>query len=203
MNIYDTTAYFMTVVAITLAPGPVVLMLMVRAASNDTLGALGFGIGFALGGVLIIAAVCLGMGAWLEMAPQFFAYGKYIMLAYLLWLAKGIWQGGFDMAGDCDVKRRGMMPAVAAGATTCFVSPYMVILFPLVLPGMVDISAVQGGTFAMVSLVTFVALSAGAGIIIGFSSQLRRLVRNPAHVVTVNRTLAGLLVGAGGWMAFG
>ena len=45
------------------------------------------------------------------------------------------------------------------------------------------------------------ALGAGAGLVIGFASQLRRLVRSPKAVVLVNRALAVLLVSGGGWMA--
>lgn len=43
----DYFSYSLTLIAITLAPGSVVLMLMVRAATNDTRGALGFGVGYA------------------------------------------------------------------------------------------------------------------------------------------------------------
>ena len=38
--------------------------LLVRSASKDVSGAAGFGLGFALGGVIIITAVCFGLGAW-------------------------------------------------------------------------------------------------------------------------------------------
>lgn len=47
MSYADSLSYVLTLVAIAVAPGPVVLMMMVRTASNDVRGATGFGVGFA------------------------------------------------------------------------------------------------------------------------------------------------------------
>jgi len=202
MTFADTLSYFTTLFAIAIAPGPVVLMLMVRAAGNDTRGAISFGLGYALGGVIIIGAVCYGLGTWLSAIPEFFEYSKYIMLAYLLWLAFGIWRGGFNMNADCDTTKRAVFPDICAGTATCFISPYMMLLLPLVLPGLIDVSNVESGSFMIITLATFAALATGAGLVIGFSAQLRRIVRNPVHVVRMNRTLATMLAFGGGWMAF-
>ncbi len=203
MNLSDFTSYFMTLVAISLAPGPVVLMLMVRAAGNDMRGAIGFGLGYAVGGLIIITAVCFGLSAWLTAAPEVFEYSKYAMMAYILWLARGIWKGGFDMNGTCEAEKRGIILSVGAGLVTCFISPYMMILFPLVLPGMMDITTIQMPDFLFIAMATFAALTLGSGIIVGFAAQLRRLVRSPQYITTVNRSLSSLLVIGGGWMAFG
>ena len=202
MNFADFTSFFMTLVAISLAPGPVVLMLMVRAAGNDTRGALSFGVGYALGGLAIIAAVCFGLGVWLTAVPEVFEYSKYAMMAYILWLARGIWKGGFDMTGDCTPRKAGMVSAMVGGAFTCFISPYMMILFPLVLPEMMDITTIQMPDFLIIAMATFAALYAGSLIIILFAAQLRKLVRSPQHAAIVNRVLSSLLVVGGSWMAF-
>jgi threonine/homoserine/homoserine lactone efflux protein len=104
-------------------------MLMVRAATNDTRGALGFGVGYAIGGLLIIAAVCFGLSAWLTAVPEEFEYSKYVIMAYILWLASGIWEGGFDMNGTVDVEPRRVLPSIGAGVATCAISLYLMILF--------------------------------------------------------------------------
>lgn len=201
MSYADTFSYFMTLVAIALAPGPVVLMLMVRAASNDAKGAIGFGFGFALGGVLIICAVCFGLSVWLTAVPQVFEYSKYVMMAYILWMARGIWKGGFDMNGACDAPQRSIISSIGAGLITCFISPYMMILFPLVLPEMMDITEIMMPDFLIVAVVTFLALAAGAAIIVLFAAQLRRLAQSPRSMLIMNRSLATVLVSVGGWMA--
>ncbi len=200
MNLPDFISYFITLVAIAIAPGPIVLMLMVRSAGRDVRGAIGFGFGFALGGVLIISAVCFGLSAWLTAVPEILDYSQYLMIAYILWLARGIWKGGFDMNANCVAAQKSSWAAMGAGIMTCFISPYMMILFPLVLPKMMNISAIQMPDFLIIALVTFVALATGAGLIIGCAAQLTRLVRSPRSMAIMNRALAGLLVACGGWM---
>ena len=201
MSIADTFSYFTTLLAIAIAPGPVVLMLMVRAASKDTGGAVGFGFGFALGGVLIITAVCFGLGAWLTAVPEVFEYSKYLMIAYIVWLARGIWKGGFDMSSKCEIARRSIFSSVTAGLITCFISPYMMILFPLVLPELMDITVIKLPDFIIVGVVTFLALASGAALIVCFAAQLHRIARSARSTLILNRSLATILVGVGGWMA--
>lgn len=201
MSLVDTFSYFVTLVAIAVAPGPVVLMLMVRSASNDIKGAAAFGLGFALGGVLIITAVCFGLSAWLTAVPEVFEYSKYVMIAYILWMAWGIWKGGFDLNATCKQERKSVWSSVCAGLITCFISPYMMILFPLVLPEMTNITLIEMPDFLLIALSTFAALATGAALIVGFAAQLTRLARSEKSMAIMNRTLASLLVFGGGWMA--
>jgi threonine/homoserine/homoserine lactone efflux protein len=196
-------SYFITVVAIALAPGPCALVLVVRSASRDLRGAFGFGLGYAIGTVIIITAVCFGLGLWLSSVPAFFEYSKYLMLAYILWLAYGIWNGSVALDGSGKPAQNGIFGSVAAGVLTCFISPYMMILFPLVLPELVNITEIALPDFAMAASLTFAAISAGSMILIIFASQIGRLVRSERSLRILNRSLASLLTCAGTWMAFG
>lgn len=197
----ELSSYFMTVFAIAIAPGPVVLMLLVRAASRDTSGAAWFGFGYATGGVLIISAVCFGLGAWLTAVPEIFEYSKYVLITYICYTAWGIWKGGFDMNGSCDVASKPALSSFAAGIMTCGISPYMMILFPLVLPELMDITVIKMPDFLIVCVATFLALAVASGLVIGFASQLRRVVTSPRSAQIMNRVLAIALVTVGGGMA--
>jgi threonine/homoserine/homoserine lactone efflux protein len=110
-------------------------------------------------------------------------------MAYILWMARGIWKGGFDMNARCETKPLGVLPSIFAGVMSCLISPYMMIMFPLVLPNMMDISTILMLDFLIIALATFGSLLVGAAIIVGFAAQLCRLVRSPKHAITVNRTL--------------
>lgn len=105
------------------------------------------------------------------------------------------------MNGACDTNQSSISSSLAAGLTTCFISPYMMILFPLVLPEMINIKTIEMPEFLIIALTTFFAFAAGAALIIGFASQLRRLARSARSMQIMNRTLATLLVAGGGWMA--
>lgn len=76
MSFAELISYFITLVVIAVAPGPVVLMLMVRSASSDVTGAAWFGIGVAIGGVFIISAVCFGLSTWISSVPEAFEYSN-------------------------------------------------------------------------------------------------------------------------------
>lgn len=202
MSYADALSYVMTLVAITLAPGPVALLLLVRSASKDFAGAIGFSLGFALGGLIIITAVCVGLGAWLNEVPHFFEYGKYVMLAYILWLAFGLWKSSFRLSDSAELPRRSVLASLGAGTAACFISPYMMVLFPLVLPELVDITLIRLPDFAIVAALTFAALTAGSGVIIAFASQISRIAKSPRSMMILNRALAGILALGGGWLAF-
>jgi threonine/homoserine/homoserine lactone efflux protein len=174
---------------------------MVRSASKDVRGAAGFGFGFALGGVLIITAVCFGLSAWLMAVPEIFEYSKYVMMAYILWIARDIWKGGFDFDTTVKSRRSGLWLAVTAGFVTCILSPYMLVLFPLVLPEVLDITEIQMPGYLIIALATFAAEATAAVLVVCLAKQVTRLVRSQRSMMIMNRSLATLLVAGGGWMA--
>ena len=63
----DATAYVLTLVALTLAPGPLVLLMVAHADGNDMRGAIGFGV-------------------WLQSAPEIREFGRIAMLIHIGWL---------------------------------------------------------------------------------------------------------------------
>lgn len=199
----DVASYFTTLVALAVAPGPVVLMLMARAASNDVKGAASFGVGSALGGVVVISAVCFGLSAWFTAVPEVLAYSKYAMIAYISWIAIGIWKGGFDLAGSSDAKPRSVLSSMGAGFLTCMISPYYMVLLPLTLPELMDITIIKMPDFLIAAVTTFLALTFGAALIVGFAAQLRRIAKSPRATLIMNRSLATILVTVGGSMALG
>ena len=201
MSLADTFSYFVTLVAIAIAPGPLLLLLMTRAASNDIKGAFGFALGTAFGSLTIMTAVCFGMSVWLNSVPELLSYSKYIMLAYILWIARDIWKGGFNMGASVKPQRSGMWLALVAGFVTCVLSPYMLVLFPLVLPEVLDITSIQMPGYLIIAFATFAAEATAAVLIICLAAQLRRLTKSKRSMAIMNRALASLLVVGGGWMA--
>lgn len=203
MSFLDTFSYFTTLIAIAVAPGPMLLLLMTRAASNDVKGALGFAFGAALGSLSIVSLVCFGLSAWLTDVPEVLSYSKYLMLAYIAYIAWDMWKGGFDMNATKSAPRSGFWLAIGAGFITCVLSPYMLVLFPLVIPEVMDITVIKMPDFLIITGATFAAEATAAGLIVLLAAQLRRVTKSPRSVQIMNRTLAGVLMIGGGWMALG
>jgi len=198
----DLVSYFITVAALALAPGPVVLMLLARAASNDIKGAVSFAIGSALGGLAIISAVCFGLSAWFTAVPEVFAYSKYLMIAYISWIASGIWRSGFDLSEKRKVKPQSVFSSICAGFLTCMVSPYYMVLLPLSLPELLDITVIEMPEFLIAAVTTFLAMGFAKVLIVGFAAQLRRIAKSPKGTMIMNRSLAVVLITVGGGMSF-
>lgn len=200
MQIGDAVSYFFTLIAIGLAPGPVILLLVTRAASNDVGGAVGFALGTALGSVTILTATCFGLAAWFTSYPEFLSYTKYVMLAYIIWIAAGIWrQGSATMI--VAPATSGFGASVGVGFMTCVLSPYMLVLFPLVLPELLDLGQFVLPDFLIVTVLTFAAEATIALAAIAFALRLRRVARSATAASRFNRGLALLLALGGGWMA--
>ncbi|MFK7877575.1 MAG: LysE family translocator [Paracoccaceae bacterium] len=200
MSCADTFSYFLTVFVLAIAPGPVVLMLIVRSASNDIRGAVGFGLGYSIGGVAIITAVCFGLSGWFTTVPELFEYSKYAMMAYIFWLAFDIWKGGVDIGQDDSGSKKKLKSPAFAGMTTCLISPYMMVLLPLTVPEVMNITQIAMPEFIILALITFGSIVLASAIVVVFAAQLRRLARSPNGQLYMNRSLSVLLVCGGGSM---
>lgn len=196
----DTVSYFITIFVIAIAPGPVVLMLIVRAAGNDIKGAIWFGFGYAVGGVLIVTAVCFGLSQWLTSVPEVFEYSKYVMMAYIFWLAYDIWQGSVDLGQEDATAKKKLRSPSFAGMTTCFLSPYMMVLLPLTLPEVMNITTIEMPQFLFMALITFCGIILASTAVVIFAAQLRLLARTANGQFYMNRGLSVLLVCGGGSM---
>lgn len=199
----DATVYVTTLIAITMAPGPLILMLMVRAAGNDTKGALGFGLGVAAGDVLVILLICLGLGTWLTASPAIAQFGNVALTAYLGWLAIQIWRGTFDLSGAETRPHAGVASSFMAGAGTCLISPQTLALYTLLLPRLMNVETASTTEFLSITALTFVALTVCFGLVIFCSTHLRGFLSSAANVTLVNRTLSCTLAAAGAWMVLG
>ncbi len=201
MSLVDIFSYYTALVAIAIAPGPLMILLMTRAASNDLSGAVGFAFGTALGSLTILSAVCFGMSVWLADLPEVLNYSKFLMILYILWVAYGMWRNGLDLSREQTPSRTGAVLAMVTGFLTCVSSPYMLILFPLLLPEIIDMTTIVMPDLLLVTGVTFLAEATAAALMIGLAAQLRRLVHSPRAVQIMNRSLAAILVILGGGMA--
>ncbi|WP_159453161.1 LysE family translocator [Pseudooctadecabacter jejudonensis] len=195
------TTYFFTLVALLLAPGQVMLLTVIRAAGGDVRGALVFTMGAATGSVLIVSAVCWGMSLISAENAGFMAYSKYVMIGYIAWIAYGMWTRGVDVAGAA-APQSGLVTSYMAGLITNMTSPYMMILFPLVIPEVLDITVIEMPDFLIVVLTTLGAEVLSAAVLVGLALQMRRLIRSARATRVFNRSLAGCLMAGGTAMAF-
>ena len=160
-------------------------------------------LGLQLGLALQIAIVAAGVGAILATSATAFYVIKWFGVAYLVFLAVKQWQAlPSDLNDDAAVRPIGKPLALMFRGFLVNVSNPKALVFMLaVLPQFIDPHAplvaqylILGATMICVDLVVMAGYT-------GLASKVLRLLRTPKQQKRMNRTFAGLFMGAAAFMA--
>lgn len=155
-------------------------------------------LGLQLGLLLQIVIVALGVGALLATSAAAFTAIKWFGVAYLLYLAIKQWRAvPEDLDEGVALRPIGNpLALVFRGFLVNASNPKAIIFMLAVLPQFVDPHAPLLGQYVIIAatMVT-VDLIVMAGYT-GLASRVLRLLRTPAQQRRMNRTFAGLFVGA-------
>jgi threonine/homoserine/homoserine lactone efflux protein len=191
--------YFIAVVALTAAPGPLMAALVVRSLSRDTEGAAAFAAGLCIGDVIAVVAVALGLGVWAQSMPGLLSLGKYLGVAYLLWLAVGIWNNRSNTSSS-NQQKSGLSASAAAGTAICLGNPATLLTYMILLPIIVPEGFASIQQIAAVSLVTLTAVGMVFFGTIVLARQLNGIIASPSSSLLFGRITAGTLALTSVWM---
>ena len=159
--------------------------------------------GLQLGLAMQIAVVAGGLGAILAASSTAFYAIKWFGVAYLVYLAVKQWRAlPMDMSDDAAVRPIGKpMAMMFRGFLVNASNPKALVFMLAVLPQFVNPQAplliqylILGATMIGVDMVVMAGYT-------GLASKVLRLLRTPKQQKRVNRTFAGLFVGAAGFLA--
>ncbi len=199
MTTADLFAYLVLLTTMTLAPGPLLAMTIARTLGRDVSGAASFGLGVAVGNVVLIGAIWAGFGAWMSSMPTFMDYAKYLGVAYLMWVALELWFKSCEMEGVANKGSNGRGAAIA-GMFSCFISPHYMMLYMLLLPRLIDLNAASTATVGGLTVVTFAVLAMCYAAVIFLADRCRAFLVNPTKAQMLNRALSFVVAGCGVWM---
>ena len=160
-------------------------------------------IGLQLGLAMQIAVVAGGLGAILAASSTAFYAIKWFGVAYLVYLAIKQWRAlPMDMTDDAAVRPIGKpMAMMFRGFLVNASNPKALVFMLAVLPQFVNPQApllvqylILGATMISVDMIVMAGYT-------GLASKVLRLLRTPKQQKRVNRTFAGLFVGAAGFLA--
>ena len=193
--------YAATLSALTLAPGPLVAVLAARSAGRDRRGACALAIGICAGDILVVFAICAGLGYWLQAHPEVFAFAKYAGVGFLLWMAVRMW---VDSAKPLDnaVPTSGTAVSLFTGFAICLSSPQTVVMYLVLLPRVADLTAIRPQDMLLLIIATIGALSGVFLLVILMAGSLQKAIRSPASVVLWGRGMASAVVLSAGWVLF-
>ena len=196
-------AFFLASWIISLSPGAGAIASMSSGLQYGFLRGYWNAIGLQLGLAMQIAVVAGGLGAILAASSTAFYAIKWFGVAYLVYLAVKQWRAlPMDMADDAAIRPLGKpMAMMFRGFLVNASNPKALVFMLAVLPQFVNPQApllvqylILGATTICVDMVVMAGYT-------GLASKVLRLLRTPKQQKRMNRTSAGLFVGAAGFLA--
>ncbi|MGB3125841.1 MAG: LysE family transporter [Pseudomonas sp.] len=196
-------AFFVASWIISLSPGAGAIASMSSGLQYGFLRGYWNAIGLQLGLAMQIAVVAGGLGAILAASSTAFYAIKWFGVAYLVYLAIKQWRAlPMDMTDDAAVRPIGKpMAMMFRGFLVNASNPKALVFMLAVLPQFVNPQAplltqylILGATMISVDMIVMAGYT-------GLASKVLRLLRTPKQQKRMNRTFAGLFVGAAGFLA--
>lgn len=196
-------AFFLASWIISLSPGAGAIASMSSGLQYGFLCGYWNAIGLQLGLAMQIAVVAGGLGAILAASSTAFYAIKWFGVAYLVYLAIKQWRAlPMDMSEDATIRPIGKpMAMMFRGFLVNASNPKALVFMLAVLPQFVNPQApllvqylILGATMISVDMIVMAGYT-------GLASKVLRLLRTPKQQKRMNRTFAGLFVGAAGFLA--
>ncbi|MDE1168587.1 MAG: LysE family transporter [Pseudomonas sp.] len=160
-------------------------------------------LGLQLGLILQIAIIAAGVGAVLAASATAFTFIKWFGVVYLVYLAIRQWRAlPMDMSDDAAVRPIGKpLALVFRGFLVNVSNPKALVFMLAVLPQFIDPHAPLLGQYLTIcATMVCVDLLVMAGYT-GLAARVLRLLRTPKQQRRMNRTFAGLFIGAAAFLA--
>lgn len=196
-------AFFLASWIISLSPGAGAIASMSSGLQYGFARGYWNAIGLQLGLAMQIAVVAGGLGAILAASSTAFYAIKWFGVAYLIYLAVKQWRAlPMDMTDEAAIRPIGKpMAMMFRGFLVNASNPKALVFMLAVLPQFVNPQAplaiqylIIGATMISVDMIVMAGYT-------GLASKVLRLLRSPKQQKRVNRTFAGLFVGAAGFLA--
>lgn len=182
--------------AVTLAPGPMVLFVFCRSLSGDWIGTCLFALGVYIGDLVAVAILSFSMASWLTGGT---AVGTYLNIAFLLyvgWIANDIWFGRHLGEGSAPNQLKPLMSTLA-GVAISIASPQTVALYALLISSIALQPSSGLQAIALMAPLIFLALGVSFGIVAFVARKVSSVTRHRVRPKLVNSALAiSLLVAA-------
>jgi len=203
MELQTWLAFFAACWVISLSPGAGAIASMSSGLQYGFWRGYWNALGLQIGLVVQIAIVGAGVGAVLTASATAFHAIKWFGVAYLVYLAIKQWRAlPMDMSDDAAVRPIGKpLALVFRGFLVNISNPKALVFMLAVLPQFINPHAPLLIQYVVIGVtMVFVDLIVMAGYT-GLASKVLRLLRTPKQQKRMNRTFAGLFIGAAAFMA--
>jgi homoserine/homoserine lactone efflux protein len=198
MSLTVWITYFVATILLSLTPGPGVFSSISSGLHHGLRVGLWNGVGMQAANAIIVGVVSLGLGAVLLASETLFAMVKWLGVVYLVYLGVVTWRSrpkGFE--DDRDDKARTPREVFLRGFLVNLTNPKGIIFFAAILPQFIDVARPQMQQYAIFAATTFSVDIVVMTAYTALAARVLRVMKDPARLRWVNRTLGGAFVAAG------
>jgi homoserine/homoserine lactone efflux protein len=198
MSLTVWITYFVATILLSLTPGPGVFSSISSGLHHGLRVGLWNGVGMQAANAIIVGVVSLGLGAVLLASETLFAMVKWLGVVYLVYLGVVTWRSrpkGFE--DDRDDKARTPWEVFLRGFLVNLTNPKGIIFFAAILPQFIDVARPQMQQYAIFAATTFSVDIVVMTAYTALAARVLRVMKDPARLRWVNRTLGGAFVAAG------
>lgn len=190
--------YLVATLILSVTPGPGVFSSISSGLHHGFRLGLWNGVGMQAANAILVGVVSLGLGAILLASETLFAAVKWVGVAYLVYLGIVTWRSpprAFEEDRDDDAHTAWQV--FVRGFLVNITNPKGIIFFAAILPQFIDVARAQWPQYAIFAATTFCV---DLVVMMGYTAlaaRVFRVMKEPAHLRWVNRTLGGTFVAAG------
>ncbi|HEV7310626.1 LysE family translocator [Ensifer sp.] len=182
-------------------PGPGVTALVARALGSSFRETFFMGLGIALGDMVYLTAVILGLALIAETFTTAFLVLKFAGVLYLGYIAWKLWSAGLLPE---DIKAKPSTSAAMSflsGLLITLGNPKTMLFYVALVPTLIDIQTIGAGDYGLLLTATFLVLLTVLVPYMLLASRARLLLKQPRALKALNRVASSVLAGTAVYIA--
>jgi threonine/homoserine/homoserine lactone efflux protein len=178
-------------------PGPGLTALIARALGSGFRSALFMSLGLIMGDLTYLTAVVLGLAMVAQTFGTVFLLIKWAGVAYLAYLAWGLWTCGISAEKIVAKKSAdGALSAVLSGLAVTLGNPKTMLFYIALTPTLVDLHAITLADYSILAALTVLILLVVLVPYLALAAKARSLLASPRALKRLNCTAAAFMAGA-------
>lgn len=196
MNLAGFLAYSAALAIAAAIPGPGIIALVARALGSGVRSTVPMAMGLAFGDIVYLTVAVMGLAFVAQTFATAFLIVKYAGVAYLLYLAFKLWNASISAERVEAGNGEGAIASFLSGLVVTLGNPKVMVFYLALLPTILDLRTVSGGDLVILAGLTFSILMMVLLPYVALAARARGLLLTPRALRRLNRTAAGVMVGA-------